>query len=71
MFVAKVDSLQRLPHYTFQLSLRHPADNERQRHIHGCNRNKQNQFTSRVFLIYYSSYFKKEVVLYTALLSPG
>lgn len=55
MLVAKVHSLQSLPHYTLQLSLGHPAEDRRQRNIDCCERNK----TQTYFLIYYSSRFKK------------
>lgn len=66
VLVAEVNGLQSLPHYTLQLSLRYPAENKRQRNTDCSKRNK-----THVFLIYYSSNFKTDAVLYTALSSPG
>lgn len=71
MLVAKVNSLQRLPHYTFQLTLRYPTEDQRQstKNTDYCKRNETKQFTRHIFLICYSSDLKKKSGLHSSLIT--
>lgn len=72
VLVAKINSLQRLPHYTFQLTLRNPAENQRQMHEQGnidrLVRNETKHIAGHNFLICCSSDLKQKV---EALSTPG
>lgn len=66
VFVAEADSLQSLPYYTFQLSLRYPRDHKRQRKEKQTNYLQITMSSSVIPVISI-----KEVVFYSALRSPG
>lgn len=70
VLVAKVHSLQRLPHYTFQLSLRYPAENNGQRNIDCSQKNKTKPiYKSRFPHLLFQSFLKRIAALKSPLVT--